>query len=480
MHQDEPDAVRDWAEQEFGSSALGDARLNARLTGLARQLAQHPAGSLPQALREPGALKAAYRFFDHSDVTAQAILASHIDSTYARMQQHPRVLIVQDTTYFDFADHPHTTGMGPLQAQGGHGMLMHGVLAITPLRVPLGVLSARMWARPHDARPQRGHNGDRPIEDKESAKWLDGIAAAQTARGLCHDTDMVMVADREADIYEVYTRCADVGIGFVIRAFRKRRICDPVPMDLDARLHNASVLAQQSIAVPKRGKQAARMAQVQIKALEVELMPPAPRKAGTTLPNMALWAVEVIEPDPPPGVAALRWLLLTNVPVTDVASAQERVDWYRARWGIEVWHRILKSGCRVEARQLQNRQRLERMIALYAVIAWRVMYATLLTRTMPEVACTVLLEQTEWQALYCRIHATPVPCANAPPLREAVRWIAKLGGFIGRKSDGDPGAMTMWRGFQSLYAITDMYKIFNPDPSAKIVDDHRLGLVGND
>lgn len=472
MHQDETDIASDWAEQEFGGSALGDARLNARLTGLARQLAQHPAGSLPQALCEPGALKAAYRFFDHSDVTAQGILASHIDSTHARMQQHPRVLIAQDTTYFDYAAHPQTTGMGLLQAQGGHGMLMHGVLAMTPQRVPLGVLSARMWARPSDAPLKRGHGGDLPIEDKESVKWLDGIDAAKTARLLCPDTEMVMVADREADIHEVYARCVDAGIGFVIRAFRKRRTGGPMPMDLDTRLQDVPVWAHQSIDVPRRGQQAARVAQVQIKALGIELMPPMPRKKGAALPTLApMWAVEVTELNPPPGVAALRWLLLTNVPVTDAASAQERVEWYRVRWGIEVWHRVLKSGCRVEERQLQSRERLERMIALYAVIAWRVMYAALLTRTAPEMACTVLLEQAEWQALYCRIHATPVPCAHAPPLREAVRWIAKLGGFIGRKSDGEPGAMTMWRGFQVLYSITDMYKIFNPDPVAKSVND---------
>ena len=472
MHQDDSDIVGDWAEQEFGRSALGDARLNARLTGLARQLAQHPAGSLPQALREPSALKAAYRFFDHSDITAQGILASHVDSTYARIQQSPRVLIVQDTTYFDYGAHPKTMGMGPLQAQGGHGMLMHGVLAITPEHVPLGVLSARMWARSLKPPRQRTHNGDHPIEDKESVKWLDGVGAAQTARLLCPDTEVVMVADREADIYEVFARCADAGIGFVVRVFRKRRIDGPVPMDLDTRLQDEPVWAQQNIAVPQKGKQSARVAQVQIKALEIELMPPTPRKAHLAQSALTpLWAVEVSEIAPPKGVAPLRWLLLTNVPVVDVAGAQERVEWYRARWGIEIWHRVLKSGCRVEERQLQNRQRLERMIALYAVIAWRVMYATLLARTTPEMECTVLLEQAEWRALYCRIHSTPVPCANAPPLREAVRWIAKLGGFIGRKSDGEPGAMTMWRGFQVLYSITDMYKIFNPDPAATPIND---------
>lgn len=474
MHQDDPDMACDWAEQEFGSSALGDARLNARLKSLAGQLSRHPTGSLPQALRAPGALKAAYRFFDHDDVSTETILAAHIHSTYARMQEHPRVLIVQDTTYFDYADHPHTSGMGLLQAQGGHGMLMHGVLAITPQHVPLGVLSARMWARDPNAPPITGNNADRPIESKESVKWLDGIAAAQTAQTLCPDAEMIVVADRESDIHEIYARCVAAGIGFVIRAFRKRRVAGEVPIDLEERLQSAPVLAQQEIAVPKRKEKKARIAQVQIKAIEVELMAPTPRKTAAALPAVApVWAVEVTEINPPAGVKPLRWLLLTNIAASDATSALEIVEWYRARWGIEVWHRTLKSGCRVEQRQLQSRERIERMIALYAIIAWRIMYAALLARTTPEMACTVLLEQAEWQALYCRIHQTPVPCAEPPSLQQVVRWIAKLGGFIGRKSDGEPGSMSMWRGFQVLYSITDMFKIFHPDPDSNplAIDD---------
>lgn len=472
MDQDDADIAGDWAEREFGRSALGDVRLNARLKSLARELAQHPTGSLPQALKAPSDLKAAYRFFDHDDVTTQGILASHIESTYARMNQHERVLIVQDTTYFDYGHHPHTSGMGLLQAQSGYGMLMHGVLAITPQHVPLGVLSARMWVRPPDEPPKKGNNADRAIEDKESVKWLDGITVAQAAQQLCPDTEMIVVADREADIYEVYARCVDAGISFVTRAFRQRRLADELPMDVATRLQSAPVLAQQTIAVPKRKTQNARMAQVQIKSLEVELVAPTPRKKTTVLPALApIWAVEVSEINPPPGVKPLYWLLLTNREAGDVTSAIEIVEIYRARWGIEVWHRTLKSGCRVEERQLQSRERIQRMIALYAIIAWRIMYAALLARTTPDIPCTVLLEQAEWQALYCRIQQTPVPCTQPPTLQQVVRWIAQLGGFIGRKSDGEPGSMTMWRGFQVLYSMTEMFKIFHPDNSLQRIHD---------
>lgn len=465
MEQKESVGVDDWVTEEFGNSQLGDARLDARLLSMARQLGQCPSVSLPQALQERGALKAAYRFFDHDDVSTESILASHVTSTYARIRQHKRVLFAQDTTYFDFADHPETSGMGRLQAQGGHGMLMHGVLAITPEHVPLGVMSARMWSRAPDAVARPGNNADYAMEEKESSKWLDGLEAAKEAQKACPDTEIIIVADREADIHELYARCVDVGVNFVIRAFRKRRIVGEVPVDLEERLLSAPVLAENTILVPKRKGKAARKAQVQIKVIEIELMPPTARKVGEQQLTLApLWAVEVTELDAPEGETALRWLLLTNVVAENAESALEIVEWYRARWGIEVWHRTLKSGCRVEHRQLQSRERIERMIALYAVVAWRIMYAALLARTVPDMACTVLLEQAEWQALYCKIHATPHPCKDVPSLQQAVRWVAKLGGFIGRKSDGEPGSMTMWRGFQTLYSITDMFKIFHPNP----------------
>jgi len=329
-----------------------------------------------------------------------------------------------------------------------------------------------MWVRPAEAPPEKGNNADRAIENKESVKWLDGIAVAEASQQLCPDTEMIVVADREADIYEVYARCVDAGISFVIRAFRQRRLADELSMDVATRLQSAPVLAQQTIAVPKRKTQNARMARVQIKSPEVELMAPTPRKKTTTLPALApIWAVEVSEINPPAGVKPLYWLLLTNREADDVTSAIEIVEMYRARWGIEVWHRTLKSGCRVEERQLQSRERIQRMIALYAIIAWRIMYAALLARTTPDIPCTVLLEQAEWQALYCRIQQTPLPCEQPPTLQQVVRWIAKLGGFIGRKSDGEPGSMTMWRGFQVLYSVTEMFKIFHPDISSQRIHD---------
>jgi hypothetical protein len=173
-----------------------------------------------------------------------------------------------------------------------------------------------------------------------------------------------------------------------------------------------------------------------------------------------------VEEHPPTGVEPLEWLLLTTTAVPTVERAVERVEWYGVRFGIEVWHKVLKSGCRIEARQLETGERLQRCLPLYSVLAWRSLCATLLSRALPELPCTVLLALEEWQALYCAIHHTPTPPPMPPSLRQAVRWIARLGGFLARRGDGEPGVTVLWKGFQHLADLTTMYCIMRP-PSPK-------------
>ncbi len=166
--------------------------------------------------------------------------------------------------------------------------------------------------------------------------------------------------------------------------------------------------------------------------------------------------------DAPAGVTPLDWLLLTTAAVHTAAEPCERLSWYACRWGIEVFHKVLKSGCAIERRQLEDLDHLQRCLTLYSVIAWRVLYATLLSRVGPDLPCTALLEESEWQALYCHIQQTTVLPAQPPTLAQAVRWIAQLGGYLGRKSDGPPGVTVLWRGFQRLTDLTAMYHVFRP------------------
>jgi hypothetical protein len=456
----DPDAT--WAEEEFGEADLGDVRRNARLVQLASVLGAQPSASLPDATDDPATLKAAYRFFDNHYVRAEAMLESHVLSTFRRMQAMPRVLAVQDTTYLDFTDHPHTTGLGPLAAPTHQGLLAHTTLAISPERVPLGLLQQQVWARDKDVRRQQDHK-QRPIEQKESQKWLSSLEAVIAARSECPDTHFVSVGDREADVYDLFLLQRPSGVDLLIRAAQDRKADHPERY-LWAAMASAAVAATVTIHLGKRGKQPARDATLTLRWQQITLRPPNSR-AKDKLPTISVWAVWAVETKPPSGVEAVEWLLLTSVPISSTDEALERLEWYAARWGIEVWHKVLKSGCRIEDRQLESAERLERCLTLYSVIAWRLLYATMLARALPDVPCTLLLDDDEWQGLYCRIHRVALAPPKPPTLRQAVRWIAQLGGFLGRKRDGEPGVSVLWKGFQHLVDVTAMYRIMRPAPA---------------
>lgn len=454
------DSDGDWALAEFGAAELGDARRTARLVELARQLAEHPEASLPSALENAAALKAAYRFFDNAGIAHDKMLAAHVRSSVERMRGQRVILAVQDTTFIDYSGHPDTAGLGPLHPRGGWGMICHGTLAFTPERLPLGVLGLRVWARDPQKPKRRATRRSRAIEHKESYKWLDSVQALWALKPALPGSRLVSVADREADVYEFFTEAQTLGVDVLVRAAWNRNVQGP-HTKVHAALAAAPVLGHKELALPARSRRKARSAKLEIRACPLLLAAPENGSARGCAP-IALWGVWAYEPRPPAGSDPLDWMLLTSVAVTSGEQALERLDWYAVRWGIERWHKVLKSGCRIEARQLESFERLQRLLTLYAVIAWRILHATMLARLVPEMPCTSILNEDEWQTLYCRIHHTPTPPATAPPLKQAIRWIAQLGGFIGRVRDGEPGTQTLWQGFQKLIPMTEMYRIMKP------------------
>jgi Transposase DNA-binding/Transposase Tn5 dimerisation domain len=455
----------EWASTEFGAADLGDKRRTDRLVALATVLAQRPSASLPAACDAPAMLKGAYRLLENPAVEPAALLASHVQATLERVAAVPLVLAVQDTTELDYTDHPATTGLGPIGNGYGRGMEVHTTLAITPDRLPLGLLAQQEWTRDLDAIGKKHRRKQLPISEKESQKWLTSLAAVNGWAARCPDTEFVSVGDAEADLYDLFCAPRAANVALLVRAAYDRLVAPEATEDrlLRAHLGKQPVGWTTSVAVPRKGQQLARQAAVAVRWRAFTLQPPANR-ATQGLPAVTLWAVWVAEVAPPAGVEALDWLLWTSVPTEDQAAAAERMAWYACRWGIEVWHHVLKSGCALEARQLESVEALRRSLALFSVIAWRILYATLLARTAPELPCTVLLALEEWQALYCAIHKTPTPPVTPPTLRQAVRWIAQLGGFLGRKSDGEPGAQVLWRGFQRLPDLTLMFAVMSPAP----------------
>lgn len=455
METEEEQGDCDWAENELGLVQLGDKRLTTRLVSLARTLARRPDSPLPQALPKWGDLKAAYRFFDNVKAIPEHILAGHIDATWSRARQVPIVLAVQDTTYLDWTNHPATAGLGALGNHWGRGVVCHSTLAVTPERLPLGLLAQRNWVRDEATFGALTSHKKRSIKNKESIRWLESVEALATAREAAPQTTFISVGDREADVYELFAMERAAGVELLVRAAWNRVVASDHRY-LWETLRAAPRMGTAEITVPRHPGTPARRCTLALRSVPVRLKPPQNKKR---LGDISVWAILAAEETPPPDREAIEWMLLTTIPTPTVDDAMERVHWYTCRWTIEVWHRVLKTGCRIESRQLETVERLAVALTLYSIIAWRILYATMLARIDPDLPCTVLLSDDEWQALYCSIQRVPNPIATPPSLAEVILWIAKLGGFLARKGDGAPGPHVLWRGFQHLPHITDMFLI---------------------
>lgn len=454
-----------WAVTDWAAADLGDARRTQRLVELATVLAQRPSASWPEACGSRAQLKAAYRFFDNDANDPHAILASHVEATTARLAAGPRVLAVQDTTERDWTAHPATTGLGPLAHPAHHGLHVHTTLALTPERVPVGLRAQHVWAREPDTVGKRATRKRRPITEQERQPWLTRGEAVMAAQAQGPHPHFVGVGDRAADVDALFLQERPSGVDLVVRASWNRRVDQP-ERSLWDKVAAPPVVATLPVRVPRREAPPARQATVTGRWSLVLLGPPTHRRAEK-LPTRALWAVLAREDPPPAGVEPLAWRLLPTGAVHTTEDAGARVDWYACRWGLEVGPKVRKSGGRLAARQLETADRLRRCLAVYSVLAWRILYATLLSRAMPEAPGPVLLEPDEWPALSCTIHLTATPPATPPPLRQAVHWLGRLGGFLARRGEGEPGVTVLWKGFQHLTDLTLMYRLMCPAPTKR-------------
>ena len=457
----QPDASN-WAVNECADAELGDLRRTKRLVELANVLAQHPTAARPEACGHGAMRQAAYRFFSHDDIAPQDFLYSHSESTYSRLAKVPLVLAVQDTTEVDWTGHPATTGVGPLGHPACQGLHVHSTLAFTPARLPLGLLAQHVWARDPDDIGKRKRRKQWPIRQQESQQWRTSLEAVFRARGCGAHTRFVSVGDREADVFDLLAAERPAGVDLLVRASWDRCV-DAPEHSVWATVEAQPVVEHLILQVPHRGLQPAREATLALRFCPLTRCPPQHRTSAG-LPTVARWAVQVRAVEPPPDVTPIEWLLLSTVEVHTTEDAIERVAWYACRWGIAVWQRILTSGGRIEARQLGTGERLQRCLTLDSVIAWRVFSATMLARAVPEMPCSVLLEIAEGQALYGAIHHCPTPPDSPPSLGEAVRWLAQLGGFVGRRHRDQPGTETVWRGVQHLRDLTRMYRMMCSAP----------------
>jgi hypothetical protein len=453
-----PEKHEDWAEQEFKEAELNDERLNRRLLTLARDFYNRPQANIPEACQSRAKTRAAYRFFDHPKITMDQLLKSHYQATLKRIGEEEIVLVVQDTTSLNYSAHPLTEGLGPIspRSEGVIGLLLHDSMAFNLAGTPLGLLDVQCWARDPKQFGKRASRHERPIEHKESQKWLKAFNQVSEAKKRCPNTTLINVADREADIYELFHLAVNdpYKVQLLVRAEHDRLLADGHGR-LWEHMAKQPVAATEVLSVPRQGKRAPREARLEVRFGRVKLTPPSRKLEFKELDITAILAQEI---DCPHGVEPLQWMLLTTMAVENFDQAVEKLGWYAKRWGIEVYHRTLKSGCKIEERQLGSADRIEACLAIDMVVAWRIFHLTKLGRETPDVPCSVFFEEAEWKALYCFVRQDPKPPDQPPTLREAIRMVASLGGFLGRNSDGEPGTKSLWLGIQRLDDIAATWK----------------------
>lgn len=454
-----------WSADECGRAHLGDRRRDTRLTRIVHDLAAHPGASIPAASGDWAATKAAYRFFADDHVAADAIRDAHRDATLARIAEHPTVLVLQDTTALDFSSHPALAGAGPLADGRGHGVWLHSALATSVDGVPLGILDQHQWARDATTTGKRHTRRHRPTCEKESQRWLDALAATQSL--VTTPRQVVTVADREADIYDLFALPRPPRSDLLVRAVYNRRVSEDARYLQDA-VTTAPIAGLVPIALHRADGRAPRETTLAIRFVPVTLQPPRHHKRRTTCAAIPVIAILAEEVPPPTEASPIRWLLLTTWRVMAVEEAITCVRWYAMRWMVERFHYVLKQGCKVEDLQLRTVDRLERALAVFTMVAWRLLWLTYQAREQPDAPCPVAVPAPVWQALWCVHHRRPDPPPTPPTLHQAVRWIAQLGGFLARAGDGEPGVTVIWRGLRRLEDIVAGWTIahsgFGPDP----------------
>jgi hypothetical protein len=450
-------------QRELHGIELDDARLNRRSQELIDSLGAQPEAPINQACQDWQDTKAAYPFFANENTTRERIGESHYKRTAERAAQRGWVLAVQGTSFLNYSHHPKTQELGAIgnkkQKQRGFGM--HSTLALAPSGLPLGLLDQRWLERSIDEPSYKPNEIRRlPIEAKESNRWLQAMRQAEDI--VAGGAKLVHVCDAEADIYEFFTEFEQRDRYFLVRAGSNRCLLQDkieMPSKLWPYLELQPLLGERAVAIRGNQMHKGREATVSVRTAAVTLKPPY-RPVGRRLPPLTMTAILLREENPPAEIdEPIEWLLLTNLPLKNKGEVLRAADWFGLRWQIEDFHKILKSGCKVEECRLQTAGRLQKYSAMMSIVAWHLHMLTYLSRTQPSAPCTEALTTVEWEALYMRIHNTAVLSQTVPTVYQAIQRIAQLGGFLGRKGDGEPGITTIWRGWRRLQNLAATWHI---------------------
>jgi hypothetical protein len=463
-----------WVRDELLSADFNELRLNKRFKIIANELSQQPSLPINQASTDWAAAKAAYRFFQNQKVDHEKIIHPHILNTALRAHGHKRIVVVQDSSSLDFSRHKKTKGLGSMHTfdDGGElkGLMLHATLALTEKGLPLGLLSEKIWARQRQT--IKGHNHAKlPMAKKESMRWIEGLRDAKKV--VNSDTEMIMVCDREADIYELFEEAIDLDVGLVVRLCHDRILEDKEEVQglrIYDKLGFEKICCQVQIEIPGSGKRTPRTAKLDVRFTQVTL---AAQPRGIKTPqtshrsDLDLWVVDLREACPPKNEEPLSWTLVTTIEVNDQKSGLQIMHYYKMRWTIELYFKTLKTGCNIESCRMNEARKLSSYIALQSIFAWRLLWMTFLNRNASDLSCETVLTENEWKTLWLKKNRRKIksgelnskPPKEPPSVYEAMRWIAMQGGFLGRKGDGEPGMISIWRGWLQLMSAVEVYDL---------------------
>ena len=468
MQQPEGSSASEWAMSTYGSVLLGDKRRTQRAVTIADALARDPMGSFPQQLRSHSATKAAYRFLESPQTSYEQLLRPHLQQTQAQMEHHQRILLIQDTTEIDYQHHPKTRGLGPVGTGSHSGYLLQTVLAVEPTtRQVLGIAAQEPFLRVPAPEGETSSQRQKRKE-KESHVWQRQVQAIGVAPQGC---EFIHVGDRGSDIFAFLRECLTHQCGFLVRVKHNRRVDLQVdlgeqapppgsrrsgvrrPAALGAMRHlfeearGWEARGQQTLRLDGNHKRAEREATLSISWTTLRIWNPD-GEASKDDCSVVVSVVRTWEPNPPEGVQALEWLLLSSLGVESEEQAWERVQWYRQRWIVEEYHQCLKTGCQIEARQIQTYEGLRTVLGFLAPLAVRLLQLRDHARQEPE-----RLAQEMFPADVVKVMAH-LAHVSSEHLTSQRCWhrIAQAGGYLGRKGDGEPGWKTLWKGW--LYVQT--------------------------
>lgn len=452
----------DWVIEEMCRLSLGDKRLEKRAQKVLRQLSNQTSESIPSACGGWAETKAAYRLFDNERVSAEKIQETHYKATLKRMSEQRIVLIPQDTTVLNFVGQTERKDAGPTSRDSTHGIYLHCAIAVTPEKICLGSIGVKQWHRNELQKlskiEKKEKNYARKLEEKESYRWLENYRQANEYAKALPDTVIVSIADREGDIYDIYEE-AYRGLGekerkahYLIRAKTDRKVCDEEGRKnkekIKSELRGKGALGEIQVEVSETKKRKTRQAQMQVYAKSMYISLPERQKRDENYKPVKITAILCSEETPPSDTDPIEWLLITDLPSETFEDACEKIEWYVCRWQIEIFFKILKSGCTIEKLQLTDKN-FSVCLSFYMIIAWRILYAVIMGRQSPDISCECIFSEEEWRTTYVVAYRKKPP-EVAPTLNEMVRMVACLGGYLNRKSDPPPGVKTMWLGLRNM------------------------------